>query len=214
MIRNPFALSGAIALTLLAAAACGRKEEATPPAEPATPAATEPVAPVAPAPAVAATPTTAAEFVPMVASANLFELESSKLAEKMGQTAAVKDVAKVIVVDHTKLATELAAAVKKAGLTVTMPTALEGEAATEVADLRAAPAADFDAKYLADQRTAHEKAIAAFQTYADTGDNADIKAFAAAALPRLRAHLEAVNKALAAPAAAPAAAAAPAPAKK
>ncbi|MBC6983208.1 DUF4142 domain-containing protein [Caulobacter sp. 17J80-11] len=208
MIRNPFALSGAIALTLLAAAACGRKEEATPPAEPATPAATEPVAPAAPAPAVAATPTTAAEFVPMAAAANLFEIESSKVAEKMGQSAAVKDLAKKIIADHTKLGAEMQAAVKKAGLTVTMPTALEGDMAAKVADLKATPAADFDAKYLEMQRDAHEKAIAAFQAFADNGDNADIKAVAAGALPTLRAHLEAVNKAMAAPAAAPA------PAKK
>lgn len=199
MIRNPLALSGAIALTLAALAACGERGQEDR-VEPGAPVEAPAATPAAPAAAPTATPTTAVEFVPMAANANLFEIESSNLAQEKGQAAAVKDVARTIVADHTKLGSDMQAAVQRANLNLAMPTSLDAEHAAKVTELRGLSGADFDRRYLEMQREAHEKAIAAFQAYADGGDNPEIKTVAAGALPRLRAHLDAVNAAMNAPA--------------
>ncbi len=48
----------------------------------------------------------------------------------------------------------------------------------------------FDHRFLADMVKGHEQAIAKYKKEADSGDNADLKAYAAATLPTLQMHLQ------------------------
>jgi putative membrane protein len=61
-------------------------------------------------------------------------------------------------------------------------------------DLNAAHQEDFDKTYAKQQVSAHEKAEKLFSKYADKGDNAAVKAFAAKVLPVIRQHLEEAKK--------------------
>ncbi|MGH7249209.1 MAG: DUF4142 domain-containing protein, partial [Pseudomonadota bacterium] len=49
--------------------------------------------------------------------------------------------------------------------------------------------AAFDHRFLSAMASGHEKAIAAFKRESEHGENADVKAFAASALPTLEDHL-------------------------
>jgi putative membrane protein len=50
--------------------------------------------------------------------------------------------------------------------------------------------ADFTRAYEDMQVSAHKDAVSLFERYAKSGDNADLKAFAAKTLPHLRDHLK------------------------
>ena len=50
--------------------------------------------------------------------------------------------------------------------------------------------ADFTRAYEGMQVSAHKDAVSLFERYAKSGDNADLKAFAAKTLPHLRDHLK------------------------
>src|SRR5262245_54281872 len=62
----------------------------------------------------AAAAASANTFVPVVASANLLEIESSKLSLERGKSAAVKDFAKRMVSDHALAATKMKQALSEA----------------------------------------------------------------------------------------------------
>ena len=61
-------------------------------------------------------------------------------------------------------------------------------------DLNAAHEGDFDKTYAKQQVSAHEKAVDLFSQYADRGDDAVVKAFAAKTLPVINQHLEEAKK--------------------
>jgi putative membrane protein len=139
-----------------------------------------------------ATPS-AADFVTKAAQANLFEIETSKLAVERTKSPSVKKFAQEMIKDHTKAGDQLKAAVAKAGVTATVPTALEGPMKDKLDALKNASASDFNDKYVDMQGEAHEDAARMFKAYADNGDNAELKTFAAATLPTLEKHFDEVK---------------------
>jgi putative membrane protein len=90
--------------------------------------------------------------------------------------------------DHEKANAELRSIAARDGLE--LPQRLDTNARKEVADLETAHGAKFDAKYMEHQASDHRKVIAAFEREARDGRDADVRNFAAATLPTLRAHLE------------------------
>jgi putative membrane protein len=52
---------------------------------------------------------------------------------------------------------------------------------------------DFDGAYLRQQIDAHQRLIAAYQTYATSGDDAALQSMAKAEIPRLRRDLSRLN---------------------
>ena len=159
-----------------AAAACAPKEPA--------------IAPAAPAVAAVdtASPLYAPMFLQMAASSNTWEIESSELAHQMARSPAVHQFASMIVADHQMLGSQMMAAAQAAGLTPPPPAMLPPEQAM-LDQLRNAPPGTFDVAYRDAQVMAHQKAIALFQNYAASGDNATLRATAAQALPKLQQHL-------------------------
>ena len=127
-----------------------------------------------------------AQFVSKAMTAGEREIENGKMALKRAQSAEVKQVASRMVSDHTKANNELLALAKKKGVGVTTGT-------TRAQNLSEK---GFDKHYLDMLEQDHKAAIAEFEKQAKSGDDADLKAWAAKTLPTLRAHLAMVRDAL------------------
>lgn len=135
---------------------------------------------------------TAEGFVSNAAIANMYEIEAARMALQRSNNARVKAIAQTIVDDHTKAGADLRAAASG----MTLPTALDERHKGLIDNLRGASNENFDRVYLEQQQAAHREAVDLFSGYADGGDNASLKAFAAKTLPALRSHLEMVNGAM------------------
>jgi putative membrane protein len=70
-----------------------------------------------------------------------------------------------------------------------LPTELDAEHKRKLDDLAKLSGREFDTAYDRAQMEAHREAVALFESYAQTGDNPDLKQWAAKTLPHLKAHL-------------------------
>jgi len=123
------------------------------------------------------------------ASANLFEVESSRLALARTQSAKIKEFADRMVGDHTRAANRAKQVLNEAG--ATMPPVMLVPAHQQQLDrLKATSNADFDRAYVEAQIQAHLEAIALVGAYAKDGDNPRLKALVAELLPTLQSHLQ------------------------
>ncbi|MGN7773819.1 DUF4142 domain-containing protein [Phyllobacterium sp. 22552] len=142
--------------------------------------------------AYAAEVTKPAEFAKMAAISNMFEIQSSELALKQSDDAAVKKFAEHMISDHSEAGEEMMPAAKADKVDV--PTKLDDEHQTKLDALKAADKSSFDKMYKADQLKAHETAVALFSIYSANGDAGELKAFATKTLPTLTEHLADVKK--------------------
>ena len=114
------------------------------------------------------------------------EVENGKLAEKQGKSADVKRIGARMVADHTKANKELTELANRKGVKFDT----RGVRAQNIG------AADFDRQYLKLLEIDHKKDIAEFQKEAKSGDDRDLKAWAAKTLPMLQEHLAMVEDAM------------------
>jgi putative membrane protein len=128
-----------------------------------------------------------ADFVKIAAISDMFEIESSKLAEQKADETSKKFAAQMIA-DHTKTSKELKTMAPNAK--AELPTAMDSSHQSKIDKLKGLTGADFDKEYDSMQVDAHEDAVSLFERYADGGDNAELKAWAAKTLPHLKHHLE------------------------
>jgi putative membrane protein len=163
--------------------ACGQKADETNVAQQpdANPAATIPTP---------ANEAAAPDFVTKVAMSDMYEIELAKVALARSTNADVKTFAQMMVDDHTKSTNNLKAAIAASGLTLTPPAALDEDHADKVQDFKDKDAADFDKAYLNDQVDAHQAALDLLQRYANDGDNASLKGFAATTAPVVQGHYD------------------------
>jgi len=129
------------------------------------------------------------EFVKKVAMSDMLEIETSKLALSRNPDADTKPFAEKMVKDHTETSTELKGLVSGGKVKATLPTALDAEHQKKLDDLKAHNGKEFDTAYDRMQAQAHEEAVALFEKYSQSGDNPDLKAWAAKTLPHLKEHL-------------------------
>ena len=129
------------------------------------------------------------DFVRQVAISDMFEIESSKLAQQKG-SAAEKTFASQMVADHTKTSTELKGLVSGGKVKAELPTALDSAHQSKVDKLKGADGRDFGSQYRSMQVSAHKDAVDLFERYAKGGDNADLKDWAGKTLPALQHHLQ------------------------
>lgn len=133
-----------------------------------------------------------ASFAEQAASANMFEIESSKLAKKHAKSKDVKHFAEMMIEDHTKAGKRFEEAAEKDGLMPAMKLSAKHEAALQ--ELEAANGADFDKAYITAQTQAHMEAVTLFKNYSENPDDKALGAFAKKTLPTLEKHLEHVQK--------------------
>jgi putative membrane protein len=134
------------------------------------------------------TPTTP-DFVKEVAISDMFEIESSKLAQQKGN-AGEKTFASQMVSDHTKTSTELKGMVTGGKVKADVPTALDSSHQSKLDKLKGESGKDFSSDYDSMQVSAHKDAVSLFERYAKGGENADLKNWAGKTLPTLKHHLD------------------------
>ncbi|HEX6707275.1 MAG TPA: DUF4142 domain-containing protein [Albitalea sp.] len=130
-----------------------------------------------------------ADFLKQAAQAGLAEVEGSKLAVSKGVNTQVKGFAQQMVDDHTKAGSELAALAASKG--VTLPTELTVAQKAKLELLSSRDGGSFDRNYANTLGVgAHRDTLRLFQKAAGSSRDADVKAFAAKALPTLQHHFE------------------------
>ena len=129
------------------------------------------------------------QFANAVGASDWYEIEAGKLAQEKAQDQKLKDFGKLMVEHHTASTDKLKAAGAKASPAITPSPTLNAEQETNLAALRQAEGAAFDAAYKTQQIAAHEKALAAVKDYAATGDVPELKKFANEAEKVVQAHL-------------------------
>lgn len=137
-------------------------------------------------------PMTDNEFMNEAAIGGMAEVELGKMASTKAKDADVKKFAQMMVADHTKANDELKTLATK--LSATLPTEPDAKHKATMDELKGLSGAEFDKAYVAAQLADHEKTVKLFQTQAQSGTSADLKAFATKTLPTLQSHLEMVRK--------------------
>jgi len=136
----------------------------------------------------------AQEFVTKVAISDMMEIQAAELALSRQPDADTKPFAERMVKDHQETSKELKALVAGGKVKVTLPMALDAEHLKKLDELKAKTGKEFDRAYDQMQVQAHEEAVMLFEAYAASGDNADLKAWAAKTLPHLKEHLAMAKK--------------------
>jgi putative membrane protein len=136
-----------------------------------------------------ATPRDAMGYVAKAGASDLYEIQSSQLAQQKGASDAVRRFAAMMIEHHTMTTQQVTAAARAAGMTP-QPPALEPHQQTMIAELQGLSGAAFDAAYVRQQRTAHDMALALHSNYAKDGDTRELRATADKAVPIIRRHIE------------------------
>ncbi|MDE1146848.1 MAG: DUF4142 domain-containing protein [Azospirillaceae bacterium] len=129
------------------------------------------------------------DFVKEAAIGDMFEIESSQLAQQQGDPS-TKDFATRMIDAHTKTSAELKAIVTGGTVQATIPTALDSAHQKKLDKLKGLTGTDFLKQYHEDQVSAHKDADSAFQRYAKGGENAALKDWAAKTEPAIAHHLD------------------------
>jgi putative membrane protein len=125
------------------------------------------------------------DFVTEAANSDMLEIESSKLV-----AAKDKAFAEQMIKDHTATSAEVKGLVSNGKVQVNLPAAMDKAHGAKLDKLNRLNGVDFTKAYEDMQVSAHKEAVSLFERYAQGGDNADLKGFAAKTLPHLREHLK------------------------
>lgn len=137
------------------------------------------------------TPTTE-DFVKEAATSDMFEIQSSQLAQERGN-AAEKTFAATMIKDHQKTSDDLKSMISSGDVKAELPSELDSSHQSEIDKLKSFKDADFSSRYDSDQQSGHKDAVSLFERYAKGGDNPNLKDWADKTLPTLRHHLEMAN---------------------
>jgi putative membrane protein len=133
------------------------------------------------------------DFVKTVATSDMFEIESSKVALDK-KISADKAFAQRMVHDHTQTTEQLNSLIKAHKVEAQLPAGLDDQHKEMLEKLRGESGADFSRDYNEMQLSGHKAAVALFEAYAKGGDNAALKSWAAKTLPHLQEHLALAEK--------------------
>ncbi len=131
------------------------------------------------------------DFMNQAAPGGKAEVDLGRMAASQGMSKEVKEFGQKMVEDHSKANQELMqlAGQKK----VTLPPDVMPKHKEVMEKLSKLKGADFDREYVKAMVEDHEKDVTAFAATASNGVDADVKAFAAKALPTLRMHLQMIK---------------------
>jgi putative membrane protein len=126
------------------------------------------------------------KFLVDAASSGGWEIATGRVAEQKAQSSATKEIAARMIADHSKTNKELVDLGNKKGLGIS----------TDAVKAQHIAAEDFDKKYLNLVVQDHQEESSAFEKEAKSGDDADIKKWAAKTLPTIKQHLAVAKDAL------------------
>lgn len=135
--------------------------------------------------------TSAAAFVENAAIGDMYEIAAGKLALRHARSDRVKDAAMKMIDDHTTSTHQLRSAMlmNETKGVPPLPDSIDARRKTMLDHLEAAPADKFDATYLDQQILAHKETVDLMTGFRDTGDNAQLRSFAAGTAPVVQRHL-------------------------
>jgi putative membrane protein len=117
-------------------------------------------------------------FIRDAAMGDMYEIDAAKMALMRAKNPEVKKFAQMMIDDHTKSSNELKMLVSSGQVQGTLPTALDERRMGMLDNLRGAPDADFDARYIGQQRMAHHEMLLLMNGYKTAGQSEPLKAFA------------------------------------
>ena len=126
-------------------------------------------------------------FVDFAAQTDMTEAHLGQMAADQASSQGVKDLAQMLVTDHTSDYSQLGAVAKKAGLTV--PDGLDAQHKHMAASFEKLKGKAFDHRYIHDMVAGHKAAIATFTKASTDAQNPDLKAYAQQDLATLEKHL-------------------------
>jgi putative membrane protein len=126
-------------------------------------------------------------FVRAAAIGGMAEVELGALAEQKAQSEAVKDFGRRMVEEHGKANEQLISIAKEVGIPV--PDELDQEHKAMRDRLQTMTGAEFDLAYIEGQVADHQKTAQLLEHEIGSGQQVDLKNFAAATLPVVIAHL-------------------------
>ena len=134
------------------------------------------------------------DFVMAAAISNKFEVIEGQLALKQAGDAKLKEIAQLMISDHGATLAELQAAARAAGVSVPADIAPDAAHQAKINAIRNRKGADFDQAYRTDLAQSHRQATALLDTYARTGGNDQLKAWATKTLGVMRRHQQQLEK--------------------
>jgi len=184
----------ALAAGVVIAAGIGTANAQTPPPKPTSP--PPQTTPREPADKTMPQPSTMsadADFAHKAAMGGKHEVDGAKFAVGKSTNAEVKALANRLIKDHTAANTELASLMTSPSMKGDehKDMSMKGEASPE--SWRSMTGAAFDRAYADHLIEEHQKTITLFETEANSGTDAKLKAFAAKTLPTLKEHLKAAQ---------------------
>ncbi len=129
-----------------------------------------------------------AEFLVKAAEINLEEIQLGQLAQQKSKRADIKELGKMMEVQHSQCFIDLTALAHKESITI--PTAPNNNVENDYKKLSNKSGTDFDTTYCNMMVNGHKKAIAMFEKESTESNNADIKQWASETLPNLGIHLD------------------------
>ena len=122
------------------------------------------------------------------AESGLAEVALGNLAVQRAQSEAVRTFAQQMVTDHTAANNELITLAQ--GKSIVLPTTMDRSHQAAMEKLNRVTGPDFDREYMKQMVKDHRASVRLFEKTAQTGDDADAKAFAAKHLPTIQMHFQ------------------------
>lgn len=129
-----------------------------------------------------------AQFLVNAAEINLEEMKLGQLAQQNSKNAEVRDLGKMMEKAHSKAMEELTGLASKKSITI--PSAPTDAAMDSYTKLGKKAGPDFDKEYCEMMVNGHKDAIVIFENASSVATDNDIRQWANAMLPGLRAHLD------------------------
>jgi putative membrane protein len=133
--------------------------------------------------------TTARHFIIVVSIGNLQEVSAGQLAAQKAKRTDIRYFGQMMVKDHNQAEQQLMQLAKSKDYNI--PSAATGGIQPDLTLENAGD--DFDRLYVHAMLSGHRSTVQMFETYATTGKDPDVRAFAQRMLPTLKAHLAAVT---------------------
>ncbi|WP_395748885.1 DUF4142 domain-containing protein [Prosthecobacter sp.] len=132
------------------------------------------------------------KFVKMAGADGMAEVKIATLGTQKAERTDVKDLATMLVADHTKANAELTSLAESKK--VQLSAVITPKAAKAFEDLEKVSGKDFDKAFLKQLEKDHKACISNFEDAEKNAEDADVKSWATKTLPTLRAHLDKVKE--------------------
>ena len=133
------------------------------------------------------------EYVRQVALSDMFRIETSKVALRRGRRPEVRRFAQQVLDEHGWLGAQLGQSIEELEPRPELPIRLDRPHKALLAELNAAPAAEFDRMFIRLQVRAIEDVLAQHTLYAVGGPVEGLRFLAETAKPVVQAHLKALR---------------------